>query len=519
MPTIEAKTKPPSLGEEIAKTIETIDRIAAQLSEAPQGNIITSSLQDTRTQALKSFPEIIIWQRPEVPQAHQEKPIDNLPKEPPTPKTVTEIQKPQSPTITLSLRDEHPTEKAEDLSEKEPSAEELRTAEKEFISLNDDYIETLGETKDIDGLQLHIAEIRKIRLHVEKHQQWGQEIFAGKFALLSLLQLSQCDFLNSPQKEKIMKILQENKFLLSVAESTVINTQQRLGSNAYDNYEDKKLDQEFMELVNTNEEVTKQKINQAKISEDETEKEQLMQKFIDNQINCANQGRLAFNNLVEGNLRWSLKGAHRYRRSKGLPFEDLVVYAEHGLMEAAARWDYRKKFQFATYAFHWIRQKITRGIMDEEPMIRLPVHIVGKLIRLRRERAQDPDHPESNEPLSEILASAIKVQHVASLNAPLKPNSDTEFGAMIPDPKSGDVENVVERNDRREMVNKLLSKLPERERRVMEFRFGLNGGQERTLDEVGREFGVSRERIRQLEEKAKRRLRAWGKTKKFKEAF
>lgn len=502
MATIEAKTSAPSLKEEIAKTIETIDRIAAQLAKDAQGDIIADSLKRTKAQALKSLPEIIIWQRQEAPQTHQEKP--------------------QAQTVIISAKDKH-LERAlkEELSEKEPSAKELRIAEKEPIDL--DNIEALEEATHIDGLKFHIAEIRKIPLQIEKHQQWGEEIFVGKISLLSLLQLSQCDLLSSSQKEKIKQILQKHKFLLSIAELTVTNTRQRLESNTLQDEKQQKLDEELMNLVRASEEAVNQQIDQVQASEDETDREQLMQQFIDKQINYANQGALAFKNLVEGNLRLALSIAPRYLRRGSLPLDDLIAHAERGLMQAAARWDYRRNTRFSTYAIWWIKQRTYRGAVDEGPMIRLPVHISDQVRRHRKNQAQYPDRHPSNEPLSEALASAFRTEIVVSLDQPLEAGSDIELGAMIPDPKSDNVEEVVEeiteRKEKKEMVSRLLSKLPERERRVMELRFGINGGRARTLEEVGREFGVTRERIRQMEERALRKLKYRAKTAQFKEAF
>lgn len=375
------------------------------------------------------------------------------------------------------------------------------------------------ESGQIDGFRLYMRDIGNIPLQTEKHEEWGKAIFVGKIALLALSQLSQSALL-SPSQKKIMQILQENKFLLRIAESTVISTRSRLESNTYKDGKRKKLDEEFKRLVNTSEEVVSQQINRAQTFEDETERKRLMQKFqrfIDKQIDYANQGKLAFDNLVVGNLRLSVQFAYHYLKQHGLPIEDLASYAGYGVMGAAARWDTRIGTQFSTYAVWWIRQALSRGIIDEGSLIRLPVNVSNQVNRYYREQVQSRDHPPSNKPLPDTLTRALGTQRIISLNQPLTIDSDTEFGEVIPDPVSDSIGNIVEGKYRREMVKKLLSKLPERERRVMELRFGIDDGRERTLEEVGRLFRVSRERIRQLEEKAKRKLRGWGRTGEFKE--
>ncbi|MBQ1946592.1 MAG: RNA polymerase sigma factor RpoD [Clostridia bacterium] len=250
------------------------------------------------------------------------------------------------------------------------------------------------------------------------------------------------------------------------------------------------------------------------------EEKKTMQSYIDD-------GTQAKRMLAEANLRLVVSIAKRYV-GRGMLFLDLIQEGNLGLIKAVEKFDYRKGYKFSTYATWWIRQAITRAIADQARTIRIPVHMVetiNKLIRVSRQLLQEYGREPTPEEIAKTMnISESKVREIikiaqepVSLETPIGEEEDSHLGDFISDDDTPAPSEVASHALMREQLWDVLDTLTPREEKVLRLRFGLDDGNQRTLEEVGREFKVTRERIRQIEAKALRKLRHPSRSKKLKD--
>jgi len=337
----------------------------------------------------------------------------------------------------------------------------------------------------------------------------------------SLDDVDDTEFQPKKEAELEAELTEDEGFSLSDADETDEPEQQVLAAGATaDPVKDYLKQIGKVALLNAEQEVSlakrieaglfsEEKLNDPKVSLSDAEREDL--EWI------AEDGRRAKNHLLEANLRLVVSLAKRYT-GRGMLFLDLIQEGNLGLIRAVEKFDYTKGYKFSTYATWWIKQAITRAMADQARTIRIPVHmveVINKLARVQRQMLQDLGREPSPEELAHELdmtpEKVVEVQKYGrepiSLHTPLGEDGDSEFGDLIEDSEAVVPADAVNFSLLQEQLHDVLDTLSEREAGVVSMRFGLTDGQPKTLDEIGRVYGVTRERIRQIESKTMSKLR------------
>jgi RNA polymerase primary sigma factor len=389
--------------------------------------------------------------------------------------------------------------------------------EVEPTELVDEEVETEGEIEEDVTVEdvLDPANVGKV-----KFERDGDDVVltvGGKKRTLD--DVDEAEFEPAEAAKTEQELAEDQGFSLSDADDADEPEQQVLAAGATaDPVKDYLKQIGKVALLNAEMEVQLAKRIEAGLFADETLNEgSVSAADIDDLEWIAEDGRRAKNHLLEANLRLVVSLAKRYT-GRGMLFLDLIQEGNLGLIRAVEKFDYTKGYKFSTYATWWIKQAITRAMADQARTIRIPVHmveVINKLARVQRQMLQDLGREPTPEELAKELdmtpEKVVEVQKYGrepiSLHTPLGEDGDSEFGDLIEDSEAVVPAEAVNFTLLQEQLHDVLDTLSEREAGVVSMRFGLTDGQPKTLDEIGKVYGVTRERIRQIESKTMSKLR------------
>ena len=349
----------------------------------------------------------------------------------------------------------------------------------------------------------------------------GDEVVVTVGKKRTLDDVDEAKFVPAKEAELETKLVEDQGFTLSAADDADEPEQQVMVAGATaDPVKDYLKQIGKVALLNAEQEVELAKRIEAGLFADEKIADvavKIKPKEADDYDWIAEDGRRAKNHLLEANLRLVVSLAKRYT-GRGMLFLDLIQEGNLGLIRAVEKFDYTKGYKFSTYATWWIRQAITRAMADQARTIRIPVHmveVINKLARVQRQMLQDLGREPTPEELAKELdmtpEKVVEVQKYGrepiSLHTPLGEDGDSEFGDLIEDSEAVVPADAVSFTLLQEQLHDVLDTLSEREAGVVSMRFGLTDGQPKTLDEIGKVYGVTRERIRQIESKTMSKLR------------